>query len=106
MKLKVPELLSHVVLSKEDLNEILPNLRNWTTLMSSYSDLSEHELEKYIVVELNHKSRESYIKRLMTRYAPYLRGRLEHQIHELMPETPHEYIQRVTAEMGYEDTAA
>lgn len=106
MKMIYPDMFSHVVLKKSDLTRIMPKLKNWTTLTSYYTKIDEKELEKLILIEINHKCRWSFLEKMMSRYSRLIRGKLEYQLKEIIPESPHEFISRLMRETERENTAA
>ena len=68
MELYTPKFLNHVRISRADLKRIAPKLKNWETVIKSYTRVSLDELEKYILIELNFKCRQSYLERMLARY--------------------------------------
>lgn len=67
MELLSPNFLAHVDISKEDIQKNAPLLRNWSTISLNYTKVSEDELEKIILLEINYKCRKSILDRLVTR---------------------------------------
>lgn len=80
MLLNSPDFLCHVDVSKEDLQRIAPKLKNWKSISSCYASVTEKELEKFIIIELNYKCRKSILKRLITRYSQFKKRKYEESL--------------------------
>ena len=82
MKLLVPDFLRHVKITKADILEAAPKIKNWLRMFDSYKELDIPQLEKYMLIELNYKQRKSVLDRLLGRYTKLVKARMEDALKE------------------------
>lgn len=80
MRINSPEMLNHVVLTKEDVLKLKPMLSGWPILSKYYSKMTKEEVEKCIILELNMACRKSILERLLSKYGRLYKNKLEEEI--------------------------
>lgn len=84
MDLVSPKMFEDVKLTKKDFIDLAPKLKSWVVLSRCYSDMTEEELVKSIIFELNYKRRITLVDRLVSRWVTMQRTKLILEIQELI----------------------
>jgi len=84
MDLIIPEFLSHVKITKADIQQAAPKIKNWLRMFDIYKELDKQEIEKYMLIEVNYKQRKSVLDRLLGRYAKLVKAEMAEELTTVM----------------------